>query len=81
METTIYWLMSRTRVRPCSPAQRESLVQLPREAVVPHPGDAQGQAGWSSGQPELVGGSPAHGRGWDWVGFELPSNPRHSVIL
>ena len=33
------------------------------------------------GQPELVGGSPAHSRGWGWVGFEIPSNPNHSVIL
>ena len=21
------------------------------------------------------------GRGWDWMGFEVPSNPSHSVIL
>ncbi|MEQ5253619.1 hypothetical protein, partial [Escherichia coli] len=27
------------------------------------PGGAQGQVGWGPGQPELVGGSPAHGRG------------------
>ena len=47
----------------------------------PIPGGAQGQVGWGPGQPELVGGSPAHGRGWGWVGFELPSNPNHSVIL
>ena len=30
---------------------------------------------------ELGGGSPAHSRGWDWVGFEVPSIPSHSVIL
>ena len=36
---------------------------------------------WGPGQPELVGGSPAHGRGWHWVGFELPSNLNRSVIL
>ena len=30
---------------------------------------------------ELVGGSPAHGRGWGLVGFEVPSNPSHYVIL
>jgi len=26
------------------------------------PGDVQGQVGWGPGQPELVGGSPAHSR-------------------
>ena len=26
------------------------------------PGGAQGQVGWGLGQPELVGGSPDHGR-------------------
>ena len=45
------------------------------------PGGAQGQVEWGPGQPELVGGSPAHGSGWGWVDFELPSNPNCSVIL
>jgi len=54
-----------------------------KDHLVPNsiPGDAQGQVGWVPGQPELVGGSPAHGRGWDGVDFEVPSNPNHSVIL
>ena len=43
--------------------------------VCPIPGGAQGQVGWGPGQPDLVGGSPAHGRGWHWVGFKVPSNP------
>jgi len=29
---------------------------------MPHPWRCQGQVGWSPGQPELVGGSPVHGR-------------------
>ena len=45
------------------------------------PGGAQGQVGWGPGQPELVGGSPTHGRGWGWVGFKVPSNSNCSVIL
>ena len=28
------------------------------------PGGAQGQVGWGPGHPELMGDSPAHGRGW-----------------
>jgi len=27
------------------------------------PGDVTGQVGWSPGQPDLMGGSPDHGRG------------------
>ena len=30
---------------------------------------------------ELLGGSPAHGTGWGWVGFEVLSNPIHSMVL
>ena len=41
----------------------------------PNPGGTQGQVGWGPGQPELVGGSPAHGRGWGWVGFRVLSKP------
>jgi len=44
-------------------------------------GGAQGQVGWGPGQPELVGGSPAHSRGWGSVGFEAPTSPDCSVIL
>jgi len=29
---------------------------------------------------ELLGGSPAHGMRWDWVGFKVPSNLSHSAI-
>ena len=52
----------------------------PEKLWCPIPGGAQGQVGWGPGQPELVGGSPAHGTGWGGVGCELPSNPNHSVI-
>ena len=45
----------------------------PEKLWCPIPGDAQGQVGWGPGQPELVWGSPAHGRGWGWVSFEVPS--------
>ena len=38
---------------------------LPREAVrAPSPDELNDNDGWGSGQPELLGGSPAHGRGW-----------------
>ena len=37
------------------------------------------QVGWGTGQPELVGDSPDHSRGWGSVGFEVPSNPNHSM--
>lgn len=38
------------------------------------------------GQPELMGGNPAHGQGesggvWNWAIFKIPSNPDHSMIL
>lgn len=31
-------------------------------------------AAWS------MGGVPAHGSGWSWVGFKVFSNPNHPVI-
>jgi len=34
-----------------------------KRCICPIPGGIQGQAGWGPGQPDLVGGSPAHGRG------------------
>ena len=34
-----------------------------RSCGCPLPGSAQGQVGWSSEQPGLVGDVPAHGRG------------------
>lgn len=36
----------------------------------PIPGDAQGQAGWGPGQPDLVEAT----RGWKWIGLKVPSN-------
>lgn len=38
---------------------------------------------WESNPAAIpdVGGTPAHGRGWNWVGFKVPSNPSQSVIL
>jgi len=47
----------------------------PGKLWCPIPQGAQGQVGWGPEQPELVGSSPAHSREWDWVGFEVPSNP------
>jgi len=75
----------RWKERPASnllrkPLLRRSWHSCPEKLWCPIPGGAQGQVGWGSGQPELVGGSPAHGRGWGSVGFEAPSNPNHSVI-
>ena len=56
----------------------EALAQLPREAVVPHPW-RHSRPGWMGPwAAELLGGSPAHGMGWD---FEDPSNISHSGIL
>ena len=48
---------------------------------MPHPWKCS-RPGWMGpGQPELVGGSPAHGRGWGWVIFHVPSNLRHFMVL
>jgi len=42
----------------------EALAQVAqRSCGCPLPGRVQGQAGWSSEQPGLVEGVPAHGRG------------------
>ena len=48
-------LVTHTAVRPWH--------SCPEKLWCPIPGDAQGQAGWGPGQPELVGGSPAHSTG------------------
>lgn len=40
-----------------------------------------GQAGWGLGQPDPVGGVPAHGRGWHGVGFRVPSSPNLPEVL
>lgn len=37
-----------------------------------HIGVFQGQAGWSSEQPDLVKGTPTNGKGsWKWVIFKV----------
>jgi len=41
----------------------------------PIPGDAQGHAGWDSGQPDVMAGNQPMTEGWNWVGFKVPSNP------
>ena len=42
----------------------EALEQVAqRNCAWPIPGGIQGQAGWGPGQPDLVGGVPAHGGG------------------
>jgi len=51
----------------------------PEKLWCPTPGVAQGQVGWGPGQPELVGGSPAHSRSWSWVGFKVLSNSNSSM--
>ena len=47
----------------------------------PIPGCIPGQVGWGPQQPDLVGGSPAHGRGVETRCFVVPSNLNHSMIL
>lgn len=44
-------------------------------------GSAQGQTGWVSEQPVLVGRVPAHGRGLEQDELEVPSGSNQSVIL
>ena len=39
----------------------EQLVQRSCGCLIP--GGKQGQVGWGTGHPELVGGSPTHGKG------------------
>lgn len=58
----------------------EALALLPRELWCPIPAGTRGQVGWGPGQPELVGGSPAHGQGWHWVDFEILSNLSRAMI-
>ena len=40
-----------------------------RSCGCPIHGSTQGWAGWGPGQPELVGGSPAHSRGLELCGL------------
>ena len=55
----------------------------PEKLWCPIPGGAQGRVG-GPGQPELVGDSPAHGRGqvkdWNSKVFKVTFNPNYSVI-
>lgn len=44
-------------------------------------GSAEGQTGWASEQPVLVGRVPAHGRGLEQDELKVPSGSNHSVIL
>ena len=41
----------------------------PEKLWCPIPGGTQGQDGWGSGQPELVGGNPAHTGGLELSGL------------
>ena len=52
------------------------LAQLPEKLWCPIPGGTQGQVGWGPGQPELVGGSPAHGRGLELGDLQCPFQPK-----
>lgn len=48
----------------------------PESCGCPFSEGAQGWVGWGLGQPELVGdGQAAHGRGGNWVGFEVAALP------
>jgi len=38
------------------------------------------QVRWGLRQPDLVSGNPAHGSGWNWMGYKVPSKPSHSAI-
>ena len=57
--------------------------RVPREAVAaPSPGSVQGQVGQRGlKQPALVESVPAHGWGWNWRSFQVPSNTNQSGIL
>ena len=60
---------------------REVPAQLPREAAVPHPWRRSRPAWMRPWAAELLGGSPAYGMGWDWVGIKAGRDLSHSVIL
>ena len=53
----------------------------PEKLWCPIPGGTQGQGWMGPWAAELMGGSPAHGRGWDSMIFKVPSNPISSMIL
>ena len=50
----------------------------PEKLWCPIPGGTQGQVGWGPGQPELVGGSPAHNRGWG--GWAFRPSPTQTLL-
>jgi len=50
----------------------------PEKLWCPIPGGAQGQVGWGPGQPEVVGGSPAHTR--DWGGWTCRFIPTQTIL-
>ena len=42
----------------------------------------QSQVGWGPGQPDLVGGSPAHGKeSWNYMIFKVHFNPSQSMLI
>lgn len=43
--------------------------------------DMVAQVGQVLEHPGLVEGAHAHGRGWHWKGFKVPSDPNQSVLL
>ena len=47
----------------------------------PIPVGVQGQVGWGPEQPDLVGGSLVHGKGWNQMIFKVPSDTSHDMIL
>ena len=44
---------------------KDPLVDLLEAVDSPIPGGVQRQVGWRPGQPDLVAGNLAHGRGWN----------------
>ena len=50
----------------------------PEKLRVPHSWRHSRSGSVSPGQPELVGAALPMAGGWNWVGFEIPSNLTHS---
>lgn len=67
-----------SQAHPAKAALNAQTVQ--KDCGCPIAGGAQGQAGCTSGQPELLGGTPM-AQGWNTIMFKVPSNPSRSVIL
>lgn len=51
-----------------------------RSCECPVPGGTHSRVGCGSWQPELLGGSVAHGRGLGLIVFKDPSNPNHTTM-